>query len=271
MMIQDQVRDILAQGPQYVVISCEALSRLGPAQIVRLRQLLGAAPVRVVYYVRRWPERLPSLWQETVKFGHTDTLPEFLVEHLTRTDQSELRDASVIDRFSAVFGAPQVKVVCYSHLIDQNIDIANHFLASFLDLHDIALPAPTHPNRSLPRLDTEMIRILNAIHARHGGERSPALREWYLANKEGLLLDTILDTVRNSLSTLRLDEAAQPFVSASQEIPIRYASSLVPPWHPDTLHEPRAIDVPYFRQDYLFDPTMPKILDDIHRMYLRIL
>jgi hypothetical protein len=203
-LVQDQVREILARRPRHVVISCEALSRLDLAQIGQLRRLLGAAPAQIVYYVRRWPERLPSLWQETVKFGHTDTLPEFLAKHLTGTDDSELSDASVIDRFSAIFGAPQVKVVSYSHLIEQSLDIAAHFLASFLGLPDIALPGPGRPNQSLPILDTELIRILNAIHVRRGGERSPALREWYLAHKEGLVPDAILDLARKCLNTIRL-------------------------------------------------------------------
>jgi hypothetical protein len=270
-LVQDQLRDILAHRPQYVVISCEALSRFDPAQIARLHRLLDPTPAQVVYYVRRWPKRLPSLWQETVKFGHTDTLPEFLAEHLAGTDNSELRDITVIDRFSSVFGASQVKIVCYSHLIERNLDIARHFLASFLGLSDIALPAPSRPNRSLPSFDTELIRALNTIHARCGGARSPALREWYLARKEGVIPDVILDAMSNCLSTIRLDEAARPFVLASQEIEDRYTSSLVPPWCPGTLHELRAVDVPYLRQDYLLEPTTAKILGDIHQAYLRSL
>jgi len=270
-LVQDQVREILACRPRHVVISCEALSRLDLAQIGQLRRLLGAAPAQIVYYVRRWPERLPSLWQETVKFGHTDTLPEFLAKHLTGTDNSELRDASVIDRFSAVFGAPQVKVVCYSHLMERSLDIAAHFLASFLGLPDIALPGPGRPNQSLPILDTELIRTLNAIHVRRGGETSSAIREWFLAHKEGLVPDAILDVMRKCLNTIRLDETAKPFVLASQEIQARYASSLVPPWCVGTLHELRMIDVPYVRHDYLLEPTTAKILGDIHDMYLRTL
>ena len=104
-LIQHQLQEILTQRPRYVVISCEALSRLDQEQIVQLRQLLGSAPIQVVYHVRRWPERLPSLWQEDVKFGHTTAFPEFLAEQLTRYADSELRDTSMIDRFAAVFGA----------------------------------------------------------------------------------------------------------------------------------------------------------------------
>lgn len=104
-LIQNQTQDILAFRPQYIVISCEALSRLDPRHIVQFRQLLGSAPAQVVYYVRRWPERLPSLWQETVKFGHTAAFPEYLARQLTDYGASELRDTVMIDKFAAVFGA----------------------------------------------------------------------------------------------------------------------------------------------------------------------
>jgi hypothetical protein len=270
-LIRHQVQEILAQRPRYVVISCEALSRLDQQQIVQLRQLLGSAPAEVVYYVRRWPERLPSLWQEGIKFGHTTALPEFLVEQLTRHDASELRDTAMIDRFAAVFGATQIRLVSYSHLVDQQLDIAGHFLASFLGLTDIELPAASHPTRSLPILDTELIRALNAIHARDGGEKSPALRNWFLAHREGLVPDSLLDAMRDSLGTIRLDEAAPQFVLASQDLLARYAPSIVQPRHMDGLHELRAIDTPFVRQDYLLQPAVTKVLREIYELYRPLL
>jgi hypothetical protein len=267
--VRDQLCEILAQRPEFVVISCEALSRLNPEQILQLRQLLGSAPVQIVYYVRRWPERLPSLWQEDVKFGHTATLPEFLTNQVTKYDVSELRDTVMIDRFAAVFDASQIKVVCYSHLTDQQHDIAGHFLSSFLGVSDVALPDAGRPNRSLSIFDTETIRILNEIHARRGGERSPALRNWFLNQKENLETDVILDAMRNSQETIRLDEAAPPFALVSRDLLTRYAPSVVPPRHTDGLHERRAIDVPFVRQDYLWEPAVPKILRDIFERYVR--
>jgi len=147
-LIQEQLQEILAQRHAYVVISCEALSRLDQEQIAQFRQLLGSAPAQVVYYVRPWPERLPSLWQETVKFGHTVTLPEYLTEQLTGYDTSELRDTAMLDRFATVFGSANIRVVAYSHLIERNIDIAGHFLASFLGLSGLQLPAAGRPNQS---------------------------------------------------------------------------------------------------------------------------
>jgi hypothetical protein len=270
-LIKEQIREILARRHQHVVISCEALSRLDQREILLLRQLLGSAPAEVVYYVRRWPERLPSLWQESVKFGNTATFPEFLAEQLTRRDVSELWDTAMIDRFTAVFGATQIKLVSYSHLIDQKFDIADHFLASFLGLSHINLPAVGRPNRSLPILDAELIRVLNAIHVRRGGERSPALRAWFLSHKGNLVPDSVADAMRNSLETIRLDEATPVFALASQDLRTRYMSSIVPPCHTVGLHELRTIDAPYVTQDYLLEPSIPGILRDIYESYRRTL
>ncbi len=267
-LIRRQLQEILAQRPRYVVISCEALSRLDQEQIIQLRQLLGSAPLQVVYHVRRWPERLPSLWQEEVKFGHTTMFPEYLAKHLTKYADSELRDAAMIDRFADVFGTAQIKVVSYSHLVDQKLDIARHFLATFLDLSDIVLPADRRPNRSLQSPDIELIRALNSIHARRGGKRSPAVRSWFL-HKEPLVPNSLRDAMLDSQDKIRLDEATPPFALAFQDFLTRYEASIVPPRHTDGLHQLRAVDVSYVRQDYLLEAMMPKILDDIYDIYRR--
>ena len=61
-------------------------------------------------------------------------------------------DTAVLDRFSAVFGPEAVKIVSYSHLEDNGIDIARHFLATFVDPGDFALPAMgVRTDRSPPR------------------------------------------------------------------------------------------------------------------------
>lgn len=106
-LIYSQIQEILARRPRYLIISCEALSRLDHGQIAQLRRLFDPAPAQVVYYVRRWPERLPSLWQETVKFGHTAPFPEFLAQQLTRYDDSELRTYQRLTNSQLFLGHPK--------------------------------------------------------------------------------------------------------------------------------------------------------------------
>jgi hypothetical protein len=267
-LLQDQIREILAQRHRYVVVSCEGLSTFDHDQIVRLRQLLGSAPTQVVHYVRRWPDRLPSAWKEHVRQGHKTTFPEFIVRQLMGYEGFARPDTTIVDRFAAVFGADQIKIVSYSYLVDNDIDIASHFLASFLDLHDIELPDLGYPNQSLSILDTELIRALNAIRTPHGDDWSTSVRDWYLPRKEGLVPISVLDIMRANVGSIRLDESAPPLAHPWQDVLARYALSLVPPWDTNTLHELRAIDVPFVRQDYLLEPAVSKILHEIYEMYL---
>jgi hypothetical protein len=266
--IEPQMREILGRGYRYVTVSCEALSRLDQGQIARLRALLGKAPAWIVYYLRRSPERMRSLWQEVVKFGSSITFPEYVGEQLSRFAHSEFRDANSIDRFTRVFGATQIRLVSYSHLADENVDIVGHFLTSFLNFSDIA-PQPTRrSNVSLPIFDTELIRALNAIHARHGGERSPALREWYLAHREGRVPAWLPRAMRDDVGVFQLDEATWPFAGANQDLVTRYRSSFVTTTWKDGPHVPRAIDARFVRQDYLLAPDVTKALRDIHEEFM---
>ena len=268
-LVREQLSEMSSRAYSAIVISCEALSRLDLEQVRTLRHLFGAASVRVVYYVRRWPERLPSLWQEAVKFGHSATLDEFLAGQLARCAGAEWLDLPKIETFAAVFGSERIGIVDYSHLTDHGIDIAGHFLASFLDLPDIGLPAAGRPNASLPIPDIELIRALNAIHMSRGGERSPALRDWFLAHRRDLGVEAIADAMRESLGSVRLDEAAWPFALASGDLLARYGSSFVTPREAGTSHAPRAVDVPFVRQDYLLQPGMATMLGEIHDTYRR--
>jgi hypothetical protein len=268
-LLREQIQEIQARRYRCVVISCEALSRLDQQQIVSFRQLLDGAPTQIIYYVRRWPERLASLWQETVKFGFTDSFPEVLATELTKSTRSELFDTAMIDKFSAVFGADQVKIVCYSHLRDMNVDIASHFLANFLNLSDITFSVGATINQSLPIITTEMIRALNAIHLLHGGTKAPALRSWFLGIRKGSVPDLLQEAMRASVDTIRLDEAAPQLKLAAEDLLDRYAPSIVPPHWPGGLHQPRTIDATYVNQNYLLRPEAAQLLNEIYALYPR--
>jgi hypothetical protein len=269
--IEEDLRKIMASRYDRVVVSCEALSRLDQPLIERLRTLLGASPVRIVYYVRRWPERLPSLWQETVKFGYDATLQEYLLEQLAAPAGAELHDAAMLDRFAAVFGLTEIELVSYSHLVDENVDIARHFLESVLGISDIEPPVSGRPNASLPVEETETIRALNALHHRRGGKRSSALREWYLAHKAALPTVSVIAAIRAHAASLRLEEAAPQFAHIYRELVDRYGSRVLSPAGSTGLHAPRAIDVQFVRPDYLLDPDVARRLIDTHEVYWSVI
>ncbi len=265
--VQAQIADMLANRYEYVVISCEALSRLEPAHIIQLRALLGSAPVTIVYYVRRATERLPSLWQERVKHGYHETLTEFLADHLSRKDKSELWDSLMIDRYRDVFGVTNIALISYSFLTDSSIDIARHFFSAMLALSDFEFPPEAHLNVALSDFDVELIRALNAVHRLRGGDMSPEVRAWFTDRREQFDLAPVLSAMCQSTCALVLDETVQPFRTVSQALFAAYGSSLVPPTVKSAFHTPRAIELRYICQNYLLDPAVLARLHEIYRAY----
>ena len=54
---------------QTVVFSSETFDELKLPALERLKQYIGDQPVEIIFYVRRWSDRIPSVWHETVTTG----------------------------------------------------------------------------------------------------------------------------------------------------------------------------------------------------------
>ena len=262
--LRGQIKEILVQGHKYVVITSEDLSRLSLDEIVVLGGLLDPVATQVVYYVRRWPESLPSLWQEMVKHGRTLTLPEFLMRQFSDYNGFATRDTTVLDKYSAVFGANNVKIVPYSGIVDNGGDIASHFLETFLNLPHLGLPDVGRLNVSFSILDIELIRSLNALHARAYGKPSAAVRIWYIENKDTLDIRSVMAAMQENIATVRLDEAESPLALSSREVLRRYAHSIVSPGSKEALHQPRSADIAYVDANYLLEVGFAKTLGDLY-------
>src|SRR5437868_4555137 len=66
-----------------IVLSCEGFVDLSVEQLETLRDdLIQNQPIEIIYYLRRWSERIPSDWQQEVKMGQHQTLPEFYLRLL---------------------------------------------------------------------------------------------------------------------------------------------------------------------------------------------
>ena len=70
---------LLASGAKQVLISAEDLSNLEIPALQLLQSLVAGSAVKIVFYVRRWSELLPSSWQESIKQGQCWTLPEYML------------------------------------------------------------------------------------------------------------------------------------------------------------------------------------------------
>jgi hypothetical protein len=167
-----------------VLISAEDISHLGQLAIEALGSLTRGHPTTLILYVRRWSELLPSLWQETIKHGHDETLPEFVTANVGDPFNSVVMNVThAIDRYADVFGSGNIAIVSYSNVCDGSIDLAEHFFDSFLPLHRRAIDGlpqlrDSRPNRSLPPRDIEVVRALNSIASADNTARSSRLRDW---------------------------------------------------------------------------------------------
>ena len=184
--LQRELAALAVDDDALVILSSEDLQYLDAQEVRILADLLGTPNVTVAYYYycRRWSELLPSCWQERVKHGDDQPLPEFLLLLTGHAHRSAIANYGIVlDRYVSVFGPARVRVVSYSNVADSQVDLAEHFVATFLPplpdslppLPDGLPPAPdARPNASLASTEIEMIRVLNALHRRHGG--NPAVR-----------------------------------------------------------------------------------------------
>ena len=66
-VLEQSFADLNASDLKMVVLSSEGFPTLSRADLERFRDLLGGNAVEIVYYCRRWSDRLPSAWQQVVK------------------------------------------------------------------------------------------------------------------------------------------------------------------------------------------------------------
>jgi hypothetical protein len=270
----DQLRSqfdcINAQQFRVVLISAEDLEAVNDSQIDALRDLLDGSPVRVIYYVRRWSEALRSNWQESVKHGSLLTLPEFITGQMLNAGCSRILNfGATLDAYARVFGTESITVASYSQLVDSGIDVAQHFLATFLDMPDLELPIQGRPNASPNIFDTEMIRILNSIHRARSGTSSEQLRNWYLDHGRLLVVPPMLSAMRANIGVVEIDETMPPMQELQRKQRTQYAGSIVPPAPELDLFEPRAAKLQYVRPDHLTGYMIPEMIQHIYQSFVR--
>jgi hypothetical protein len=252
------------------VISAEDLESLDDAQVIELSRLLDGTPVRIVYYVRRWSEALRSTWQESVKHGSRLTLPEFICGQILNACKSRIINFGIVlDRYARAFGADRISVASYSHLTDCGIDIAQHFLATFLHVPDEKLPISGRPNASLHLLDTEIIRILNCMRTQRTGVVSDELRNWYMRRGRTQVGQPLVSAMQEHIGTIDIDESMPPLYEFHRWLRTRYASAIVPPAPADNLFVPRVTRINYVRSDYLASMMIREIVENIYESFTR--
>ena len=242
--------DLEAISADEVLISSEDLSHLQEPHLLQLRTILGDAPITILFYCRRWSEMLPSVWQERIKHGFSETFPQFAAAVMKNPSALDFVDfGRILDRYAAVFGKDCIRVVPYSNLTDSGTDIAEHFADTFQPkLRPLLARAGdilgSRPNQSLQPAEIEVIRVLNAMHTASGGERGPAVRNWFLRDGHRHGATELLDAVGRTLQTIRLSDRQPAFERLHDRLWVSYGIAVTPPRSEGRFFNPETRDIP---------------------------
>jgi hypothetical protein len=203
-----------ASDYKYVVLSCEGLFGLTEHQIRYLKQLVGGCSVDVVYYCRRWSDRIPSQWQQNVKMGQHETFPEYYVRVL-RSPVSflDFNPKLVWDKFSRVFGRESIRLIPFDTFSKRKVDIFRHFLKAILGSSIQAAPEPDTVirNESPGIVDTEIIRDLNYLAFLEHLESRERIRIRFLEMKQELEIERITQLMNSDIGCFIVDDKSPQF------------------------------------------------------------
>jgi hypothetical protein len=255
--------ELLARKEDIILLSSEDLSILEEGPLTLLRDFLGHAPVEFIFYVRRWSEMLPSTWQESIKQGRSHNLPEFVMSHFLRPNGSRLFNLDLkLSAFNAVFGAARLKLVSYSELRDRNIDVFQHFCASFLNWPDAA-PQPTRTpvNASRSALEAELLRAINAVGHSRGLPPGTPLRRQFDTARTALDLSVPLAAMASHKYFLPVADDIPPLRGLHVAQMKKLGANLIEPRPPELFFQPKATKLVYVGSDYLLTPDVVPALN----------
>jgi hypothetical protein len=246
---------LIASGADIVLISAEDLCNLGKEGFAHLRALAGHGRADIVYIFRRWSGLIPSARREGIKHGNTASLPQFLLPHMMRPTASRLLNLDLrLAPMVEVFGRDHVHLVGYDRLRDQRIDLFDHFARSFLGWPDPPSDVGRTMNASMNAVDTELIRVLNALHQQQGGGRSAELRVRLAAAGAGLDLAVPRAAMAAHVTKLRFRDNGPTLRALQAELAAKYLALMVPPGLNGQLFTPRVEEFAYVAPDYLLAP-----------------
>jgi hypothetical protein len=266
--VEATFREIAAQNHKMVVISSEDMENLTPAQFEKLRDAMGNNPVDIVYYCRRWCERIPSSWKQAIKNGLYPTLPEFYLATVRHALFNASANYSLIwDTICGVFGRKSLKLVSYSNLRDGRVDIFRHFAENFLDWNGETevREGEVLENASLNAVDTEILRTLNWIDYPTKGRHSLYMHVKF--SEMRLEFDTRMleELMVNDIGGFEVSDAAEDFRLSWRDMK-PFVDCLVPRTSPrKPIFEFRTVSVPYVQTNYLLNKGAAKELQRLYR------
>jgi hypothetical protein len=258
--------ELNAAGHKVIVLSCEGFDDLSAQHLEPLGEAIGPHPVEIVYYCRRWAERIPSDWQQHIKMGQFATFPEFYAAYLRAPTHTAAVNYSLVWRnYADVFGRSSLRIVPYNTLRDRRIDIFQHFRETFLGWQgDAALDEGLIQRNISPDLyDTEILRVLNYLYFRESGETSLKMRVKFLELRPQLNTRELIELMSADVAELTVTDADEPFDDAFSAM-IAYSDCLVSREFGDQLFERRRVGFRYVRSNYLVESAAVRELSELY-------
>lgn len=255
---------------QIILISAEDLSNLTQDQLSYLKTLVAGSPVQIVFYCRRWSEIILSGWKEMVKHGNVLVFPTIFSGHIVDPYASHIINyAMTLRRFSNIFGIEAIRLVSYNNLVDQNIDLFEHFARSFLDFPNPTPSDAGRPNESLGMFEVETIRALNALEVLRTGASSGTLfrkfhRNGNLQARTAGELSLIVAAMQQDVVALQMNEDGSGLRALHQGIFAEFGGRLVAPRSGEALFAPLNAKIFFVGQNYLLRDGVLDSLKGVH-------
>jgi len=165
----------LVGAKQTVILSSENFTLLDSPQIAVLIEALQPAEVEVIYYMRKWDQLLPSVWQEIVKHGYGRSYLDMLNQHVSTPMASQyLNYQIVLDRWAQVVGTSNIRIFSYDNIRATGQDIVQHFCNQVLQV-SLETQTTWSANPAQKPGQIETLRQLNNLYFR-SNTHSPKVR-----------------------------------------------------------------------------------------------
>jgi hypothetical protein len=265
--LHDAMEKLNRSDLKLVVLSSEAFPTLSTEELTGFRDMLGGSEVEVVYYLRRWSDRIPSGWQQGVKGGSTLDMPESLMRAMLNVNLGTLNYAAQVDKFAEVFGKDSVKLISYNNVVDRKQDLFRHFCATVLRVDYVGRLPPSRKNESINIYDTELLRVLNIFEELETNRNPKSRRDrfaQFLALREEMDLSWLKDRMKEHVGELKLNDRAPVFELVYKDLRERYLDKVVDPVGEAGLFFRKTRTVQYVRPDYMLAKGTTDVIRDIH-------
>ena len=258
---------INATDAETVILSCEGFDDLKLGELERLRRYIGDHPVEIVYYARRWSDRIPSDWRQRVMMGQYATFPEFYIRFLSNPEGTgEINYSIVWKTFEQIFGRQSLRIVSFNNLVDCGIDLFKHFCEVIVGLGATPqiVEGLIQRNKSPDMIDTEILRVINYLYYLDTSQVDKVMRVKFHKLKEHYDLSSLREHMQSDMREIKLKDNAVPLRTTWEAISA-YQDRLVSPEYGKQIFELRDVQMPFVGQNYLFRPDA---IDEVRRLYL---